>query len=37
MSDVSGRVGYRSPQHFSQMFKRVTGVLPHQFREGGLP
>ncbi|TYP76673.1 helix-turn-helix domain-containing protein [Paenibacillus methanolicus] len=32
MADVSARVGYRSPQHFSQVFKRLTGVLPHQFR-----
>ena len=37
MADVSGRVGYRSPQHFSRMFKRVTGMLPHQFREECLP
>jgi two-component system response regulator YesN len=37
MADVSERVGYRSPQHFSQMFKRVTGMLPHQFREECLP
>jgi two-component system response regulator YesN len=32
MAEVSARVGYRSPQHFSQVFKRLTGVLPHQFR-----
>ncbi|NIK68117.1 helix-turn-helix domain-containing protein [Paenibacillus sp. BK720] len=32
MTEVSARVGYRSPQHFSQVFKRLTGVLPHQFR-----
>jgi two-component system response regulator YesN len=37
MADISGRVGYRSPQHFSRMFKRVTGLLPHQFREECLP
>ncbi|MFC4102531.1 helix-turn-helix domain-containing protein [Paenibacillus xanthanilyticus] len=32
MTEVSARVGYRSPQHFSQVFKRLTGMLPHQFR-----
>lgn len=32
MAEVCARVGYRSPQHFSQVFKRLTGVLPHQFR-----
>ncbi|SFD51232.1 two-component system, response regulator YesN [Paenibacillus catalpae] len=32
MAEVSARVGYRSPQYFSQVFKRLTGVLPHQFR-----
>jgi two-component system response regulator YesN len=34
MTDVCARVGYRSPQHFSQVFKKVTGLLPHQYRHG---
>jgi len=34
MAEVAQKVGYRSPQHFSQVFKRVTGLLPHQYREG---
>lgn len=34
MTEVSARVGYRSPQHFSQVFKKTTGVLPHQYRNG---
>ncbi|MEX1028758.1 MAG: helix-turn-helix domain-containing protein [Paenibacillaceae bacterium] len=35
MMEVASRVGYRSPQHFSQVFKKITGVLPHQYREEG--
>ncbi|MDB4868171.1 MAG: two component transcriptional regulator, AraC family [Cohnella sp.] len=35
MAHVATRVGYRSPQHFSQVFKRLTGTLPHQYRDGG--
>jgi two-component system response regulator YesN len=35
MTEVSARVGYRSPQHFSQVFKKMTGMLPHQYRNGG--
>lgn len=35
MTEVCARVGYRSPQHFSQVFKKTTGMLPHQFRHGG--
>ncbi|WP_199619883.1 response regulator transcription factor [Paenibacillus alkalitolerans] len=37
MTEVAARVGYRSPQHFSQVFKRMTGVLPHQYRDGAFP
>jgi len=35
ITDVAARIGYRSPQHFTQVFKRVTGFLPHQYREAG--
>lgn len=35
MSEVASKVGYRSPQHFSQVFKKKTGMLPHQYRDGG--
>lgn len=35
MTEVCARVGYRSPQHFSQVFKKTTGMLPHQYRHGG--
>jgi two-component system response regulator YesN len=37
MADVCARVGYRSPQHFSQVFKKATGVPPHLFRHGVYP
>lgn len=33
VNDVCARVGYRSPQHFSQVFKKTTGLLPREFRE----
>jgi two-component system response regulator YesN len=35
MAEVASKVGYRSPQHFSQLFKKKTGMLPHQYRDGG--
>jgi two-component system response regulator YesN len=35
MTEVATKVGYRSPQHFSQVFKKKTGMLPHQYRDGG--
>lgn len=35
MSEVAGRVGYRSAQYFSQVFKKHTGMLPHEFRGRG--
>jgi len=35
MIEVATRVGYRSPQHFSQVFKKMTGTLPHLYRNGG--
>lgn len=35
MTEVAARIGYRSPQHFTQVFKKVTGILPHQYREVG--
>jgi two-component system, response regulator YesN len=34
IADIAARVGYRSPQHFSQVFKKVAGMLPHQYRDG---
>jgi two-component system response regulator YesN len=35
MIEVASKVGYRSPQHFSQVFKKKTGMLPHQYRDRG--
>jgi two-component system response regulator YesN len=35
ISEVAAKVGYRSTQHFSQVFKKVTGTLPHQYKEEG--
>lgn len=33
MSQVAYSLGFRYPQHFGRMFKRVVGVSPLQFRE----
>lgn len=33
VNDVSERVGYRAYRHFSEVFKRVTGFTPGQYRE----
>jgi two-component system response regulator YesN len=37
--EIAYRVGYESPEHFSRMFKRYTGVSPADYRkerQGGL-
>ncbi len=31
--EISDRLGYRSPEYFSRVFKKETGQTPHQFRE----
>jgi two-component system response regulator YesN len=33
MSEVAAKVGYRSAPYFSQVFKKATGLLPHDYRE----
>jgi Response regulator containing CheY-like receiver domain and AraC-type DNA-binding domain len=34
VNDVSKRVGYYNYRHFTELFKKYTGVTPGQFREG---
>lgn len=31
--EISEKVGYMNPEHFSRMFKKVTGLSPNQYRE----
>ncbi|MEK3885170.1 response regulator [Paenibacillus sp. PL2-23] len=32
--EIANEVGYESPEHFSRMFKRYTGVSPADYRKG---
>lgn len=34
VNDVSKRVGYYNYRHFTELFKKYTGLTPGQFREG---
>ncbi|SFE08352.1 two-component system, response regulator YesN [Paenibacillus catalpae] len=34
VNDVSKKVGYYNYRHFTELFKKYTGVTPGQFREG---
>lgn len=32
--EIASEVGYESPEHFSRMFKRYTGISPADYRKG---
>jgi len=34
IQDISGLVGYGDPKYFGQLFKRMTGMLPSEYRAG---
>lgn len=33
ISDLSARVGYNTPKHFSNCFKKEFGIFPKEFAE----
>jgi two-component system response regulator YesN len=33
VKEVAFAVGYQDPNYFSKSFKRITGMLPTEFRE----
>ncbi|MBL1279345.1 MAG: helix-turn-helix domain-containing protein [Fluviicola sp.] len=35
ISQISYELNYSSPQHLSRQFKKVTGITPTKFKEGG--
>jgi AraC-like DNA-binding protein len=37
ISEIAYGVGFKSPAHFSRMFKRVFNVSPREYRSAGLP
>lgn len=37
LTDISLLVGYEDQSYFTKVFKRVTGMLPHVYRENVLP
>ena len=37
VSEIAYRVGFKSPAHFSRMFKRVYGMTPCEYRAASLP
>jgi AraC family transcriptional regulator, transcriptional activator of pobA len=32
ISDIAYELGFRYPQHFTRMFKKNTGLSPHEYR-----
>ncbi|GAE29813.1 response regulator [Alkalihalobacillus hemicellulosilyticus] len=34
VADVSARVGYHTPRHFSSVFKKHTGISPGKYKDG---
>jgi len=37
ISEIAYRVGFKSPAHFSRMFKRAFNMSPRQYRASGVP
>ena len=36
IAEISRRVGFRTPSHFTTAFRRVTGITPKRYRTGTL-
>ena len=37
MKEVAARLNFADPQHFSRVFKRVTGISPSEYAGGAAP
>ena len=37
ITEVAGKAGYEDPNHFSQVFRKVTGLSPSQYRKKVVP
>ena len=36
ISEIAYELGFQYPQHFTRLFKKVTGMLPNDYRQQGL-
>ena len=34
ISEIAYELGFRYPQHFSRLFKKIAGITPKEYRAG---
>ena len=37
VKEVSGRLNFSDPQHFSRVFRQETGISPSEYASGAVP